>query len=122
MEAQALSVKRAQVEFHNFASLGEPERNLRIYAEENVRRGEVIRAHREFIGELSPFLEIGANAGHTSYLLCNEFAAEGFALDISAASLPHGRARLEAGKLDRAPARLAGGAVRFPFPDRSAPL
>ena len=49
-EAQPFSVKRAQVEFHNFASLGEPERNLRIYAEENTRRGTVIRHHLEFIG------------------------------------------------------------------------
>ena len=38
VEAQPFSVKRAQVEFHNFASLGEPERNLSIYAEENERR------------------------------------------------------------------------------------
>jgi ubiquinone/menaquinone biosynthesis C-methylase UbiE/predicted RNA-binding Zn-ribbon protein involved in translation (DUF1610 family) len=119
MEAQALSVKRAQIEFHNFASLGEPERNLRIYAEENVRRGEVIRAHREFIGPMSPFLEIGANAGHTSYLLCNEFGAKGFALDISADSLRHGRALMEAWKLERAPVRLAGDAVHLPFADGS---
>jgi len=119
MEAQALSVKRAQVEFHNFASLGEPERNLRIYAEENTRRAEVIRAHREFIGEMSPFLEIGANAGHTSYLLCNEFGAEGFALDISADSLRHGRVLMDAWQLVRAPIRLAGDAVHLPFADGS---
>jgi len=118
-EAQALSVKRAQVEFHNFASLGEPERNVRIYAEENQRRAEVIRAHREFIGEMSPFLEIGANAGHTSYLLCNEFGAEGFALDISADSLRHGRVLMEAWHLERAPVRLAGDAVHLPFADGS---
>jgi len=29
--AQEFSVKRAQVEFHNFASLGEPERAMRVY-------------------------------------------------------------------------------------------
>ena len=78
-EPQALSVKRAQVEFHNFASLGEPERAMRVYREENQRRGAVIRNHLKFIGRMSPFLEIGANAGHTSYMLCNEFGAEGFA-------------------------------------------
>jgi hypothetical protein len=70
----------------------------------------VIRAHREFIGEMSPFLEIGANVGHTSYLLCNEFDAEGFALDISADSLRHGRVLMEAWHLERAPVRLAGDA------------
>ena len=44
-EAQSSSVKRAQVEFHNFASLGEPERAMRVYAEENQRRAAVIRKH-----------------------------------------------------------------------------
>src|SRR4051794_21245528 len=90
MEAQAFSVKRAQVEFHNFASLGEPERAMAVYAEENRRRGAVIRNHLEFIGEMSPFLEIGANAGHTSYMLANDFGANGFALDISADALRYG--------------------------------
>src|SRR5512134_2446661 len=95
-EAQSLAVKRAQVEFHNFASLGEPERAMRVYAEENVRRGAVLRNHLAFIGSLSPFLEIGANAGHTSYMLVNEFAAVGFALDLSADSLRHGIALQDA--------------------------
>jgi ubiquinone/menaquinone biosynthesis C-methylase UbiE len=122
MEAQPFSVKRAQVEFHNFASLGEPERNLRIYAEENARRGAVIRGHREFIGEMSPFLEIGANAGHSSYMLTNEFGAEGFALDLSADSLRHGRAVQEAWGLERAPVRIAGDAAHLPFADGSVRL
>jgi cyclopropane fatty-acyl-phospholipid synthase-like methyltransferase len=82
--AQSLSVKRAEVEFHKFASLGEPERAIRTYAEENDRRRGVILKHLDFIGPMSPFLEIGANAGHTSYMLANEFGADGFALDLSA--------------------------------------
>jgi ubiquinone/menaquinone biosynthesis C-methylase UbiE len=118
-EAQTLSVKRAQVEFHNFASLGQPELNLRIYAEENVRRGTVIRNHRAFIGEMTPFLEIGSNAGHSSYMLANEFGASGFALDISADSLRHGRMLMDAWGLDRAPVRVAGDAVELPFADAS---
>ena len=118
-EAQTLSVKRAQVEFHNFASLGQPELNLRIYAEENVRRGAVIRNHLEFIGEMTPFLEIGSNAGHSSYMLANEFGASGFALDISADSLRHGRMLMDAWGLDRAPVRVAGDAVELPFADAS---
>ena len=118
-KAQSFSVKRAQVEFHNFASLGQPERNLRIYAEENQRRGEVIRNHREFIGGMTPFLEIGANAGHSSYMLANEFGASGFALDLSADSLRHGRVLMDAWGLDRAPVRLAGDAVNLPFADAS---
>src|SRR5579862_6414210 len=117
--AQSFSVKRAQVEFHNFASLGQPERNLGIYAEENQRRGEVIRNHREFIGAMTPFLEIGANAGHSSYMLANEFGASGFALDLSADSLRHGRVLMDAWELDRAPVRLAGDAVNLPFADES---
>src|SRR6185295_4716470 len=108
------SVKRAQVEFHNFASFGEPERNLRIYAEENARRSEVIRNHLAFIGSLSPFLEIGANAGHSSYMLANEFGADGFALDLSADSLRHGLAVQDAWGLERAPVRIAGDAANLP--------
>jgi SAM-dependent methyltransferase len=117
--AQSSSVKRAQVEFHNFASMGQPERNLRIYAEENERRGGVIRKHREFIGAMTPFLEIGANAGHSSYMLANEFGASGFALDLSADSLRHGRALMDAWDLKHAPIRLAGDAVNLPFADES---
>ena len=82
IEAQSLSVKRAQVEFHKFASLGDFEHVVRTYAEENHRRRGILLKHREFIGPLSPFLEIGANAGHTSYMLANEFGADGFALDL----------------------------------------
>lgn len=119
MEIQPLSVKRAHVEFHNFASFGEPERNLSIYAEENHRRAGVIVKHREFIGCMSPFLEIGANAGHSSYMLANEFGAEGFALDLSADSLRHGRAIQELWGLPKAPIRIAGDAANLPFADGS---
>src|SRR5258708_18570706 len=122
MEAQPFSVKRAQVEFHNFASLGEPERNLRIYAEENKRRGAVIRNHLAFIGEMTPFLEIGANAGHSSYMLANEYGASGFALDLSADSLRHGRALMDAWHLDRAPVRVAGDVANLAFADSSPPF
>ncbi len=117
--SQTFSVKRAQVEFHNFASLGQPELNLRIYAEENTRRGEVIRHHREFIGRMTPFLEIGANAGHSSYMLANEFGADGFALDLSADSLRHGRALVDAWNLTRSPVRIGGDAANLPFADGS---
>jgi len=119
MEAQSFAVKRAQVEFHNFASLGEPERAMRVYAEENVRRGQVIRNHLAFIGELSPFLEIGSNVGHTSYMLANQFGAEGFALDLSADSLRYGVALQDAWGLSRAPVRVAGDAANLPFADGS---
>jgi ubiquinone/menaquinone biosynthesis C-methylase UbiE len=116
---QAFSVKRAQVEFHNFASLGEPERAMRVYLEENARRAGVLRNHLKFAGTLSPFLEIGANAGHTSYMLANEFGADGFALDISADALRHGVALQEKWNLRSAPVRVAGDAVNLPFRDGS---
>ncbi|MBK7927679.1 MAG: methyltransferase domain-containing protein [Bryobacterales bacterium] len=119
MEAQSLSVKRAQVEFHNFASLGEPDRAARVYAEENARRGSLLSKHLAFAGPLSPFLEIGANAGHTSYMLCNEYNAEGFALDISADALRHGIALQDRWGLARAPVRVAGDALNLPFADNS---
>src|SRR3989442_1872970 len=118
-DAQSLSVKRAEVEFHNFASLGEPDLASEVYAQENIRRGAVIRNHLKFIGEMSPFLEIGANAGHTSYMLANEFCADGFALDISSDALRYGVALMDRWSLSRAPIRLAGDAVNLPFKDGS---
>ncbi|HUJ51221.1 MAG TPA: class I SAM-dependent methyltransferase [Bryobacteraceae bacterium] len=121
-EAQSLAVKRAEVEFHNFASLGEPERAIAHYAEQNVRRGAVIRNHLAFIGEMTPFLEIGSNVGHSSYMLENDFGASGFALDISADSLRYGAALQDRWHLARAPLRVAGDALNLPFADESLRL
>src|SRR5215467_6477694 len=50
VEAQSLSVKRAEVEWHNFASFEQPERALAVYAEENRRRGMLLRDLASFIG------------------------------------------------------------------------
>jgi ubiquinone/menaquinone biosynthesis C-methylase UbiE len=121
-EAQSFAVKRAEVEFHNFATLGEPERAIAYYAEENIRRGAVIRNHLDFIGEMTPFLEIGCSAGHSSYMLANEFGASGFALDISADSLRHGIALQDRWRMARAPIRVAGDALNLPFADGSLRL
>jgi SAM-dependent methyltransferase len=117
--AQSLAVKRAQVDFHNFASLGEPERALAAYADENMRRGSILRANLDFIPSLTPFLEVGANAGHTSYMLSNEFQADGFALDLSADALRHGQFLREAWRLERAPILTAGDATHLPYRDNS---
>lgn len=95
---------------------------MKVYGEENARRGAVIRKHLDFIGSMSPFLEIGANVGHTSYMLCNEFDAEGFALDISADALRYGAVLLDKWQLQRAPVRIAGDAVNLPFQDGSLRL
>lgn len=119
MQAQSLSVKRAEVEFHNFASFGEPERAIATYAAENLRRSGIIQDHRDFIGEMSPFLEIGSAAGHSSYMLANQFGAGGFALDLSADALRYGRVLLERWNLEKAPVRVAGDALHLPFADNS---
>jgi ubiquinone/menaquinone biosynthesis C-methylase UbiE len=121
-EPQSFSVKRAEVEFHSFASLGEPERAIEAYARENFHRGAVIRKHLDYIGPMSPFLEIGANAGHSSYLLANDFGADGFALDISSDALRYGIALMDRWGLSRAPVRLAGDAANLPFKDGSLRL
>src|SRR5437868_15398576 len=101
-DAQTFSVKRAEVEFHNFASLGEPERAIEAYAQENIRRGAVIRNHLKSIGNMLPFLEIGANAGHTRYLLANDFGADGFPLDIASVAPRYGVALIDRWRLSRA--------------------
>jgi len=120
--AQSLRTKRAEVEFHNFASLGEPETAIAVYEEENGRRGAILEEQAEFIGSFTPFLEIGANAGHTSYMVCNRFDAHGFALDISADALRHGAVLMERWGLKRAPVRLGGDAAHLPFRDASLRL
>ncbi len=117
--AQSLRTKRAEVEFHNATSLGEPGAALADYAEKNRRRGAFLRQNAERLGPLTPFLEIGANAGHSSYMLVNEFGADGFALDISADALRHGARLMEMWNLARAPVRLGGDAARLPFRDNS---
>jgi SAM-dependent methyltransferase len=121
-EAQSLSVKRAEVEWHNFAALGEPERVFAAYTKQNLSRGGLIRDHLPFIGSLSPFLEIGACAGQTSYLLANQFGADGFALDISADALRWGVELMAQWGLSRAPVRAAGDALHLPFRDGSLRL
>jgi len=113
-EAQAFAVKRAEVEFHNFASLGERERALEHYAVQNRNRATVIRKHLSFVGQMTPFLEIGANVGHSSHMLAAEFGAEGFALDISADALRHGLRDFSGPVV-----RVAGDAARLPFRDES---
>jgi SAM-dependent methyltransferase len=118
-EAQAFSVKRAEVEFHSFASLGQPDRVIAHYARQNVNRGAIIRSHLPFIGAMTPFLEIGSNVGHTSYLLVNDFEVDGFALDISADSLRYGTALQDIWTYPRAPVRVAGDALNLPFADGS---
>ncbi len=107
------------MEFHNFASLGDTERVIAHYLNENGRRAAIVEAHREFIGPITPYLEIGANAGHTSYMLSNQFGGEGFALDLSADALRHGVALMDRWQLARAPVRVAGDAVNLPFRDGS---
>ena len=114
-----MSVKRAEVEFHNFASLGEPERAALVYAEENQRRGAILDELRSFIGPMSPFLEIGSNAGHSSYMLANQYGADGFALDISEDSLRYGIALRDKWKLTKTPVLVAGDALHLPFKDGS---
>jgi len=119
IEAQSFSVKRAEVEFHSFASFGEPERAMGKYSEENRRRGALLLEHAPFYGRMTPFVEIGANVGHTSYLLVNEFGERGIALDISADALRNGRLVMERWGLESEPVRIAGDALRLPFKDSS---
>lgn len=117
--SQTLSVKRAEVEFHRFASMGEPEAAEQMYLDENLRREAFLRAHLDFCPTLSPFLELGANVGHTSYLLRNSFGAEGYALDLSADSLRFGRTFGKAWGMAAEPVRITGDAEHLPFADES---
>lgn len=119
MEPQPFQVKRAEVEFHRFAALGETDKALAVYAERNRSRSGLIRKHLAWLGPITPFLEIGAGPGHTSYLLANEFGADGFALDLSADALRQGAGLARQWNWSRAPVRVVGDALRLPFRDGS---
>jgi SAM-dependent methyltransferase len=99
--------------------MGQPEVVLADYRSKNERRASFQRAHAGPIGPLSPVLEIGANAGHSSYMLVNDFGADGFALDISADALRHGAALMDEWGYGRAPVRIGGDAANLPFADGS---
>ncbi|MCS6952294.1 MAG: class I SAM-dependent methyltransferase [Bryobacterales bacterium] len=116
---QPLEVKRAEVEFHRFAALGESEKTRAVYAERNRSRSGLIRKHLDWLAPITPFLEIGAGPGHTSYLLVNEFGAEGFALDLSADALRQGAELARHFDWPRSPMKVAGDALRLPFHDGS---
>ena len=68
---------------------------------------------------MSPFLEIGSNAGHSSYMLCNQYGAEGYALDISEDALRYGISLREKWNLTKSPVLTAGDALHLPFKDGS---
>lgn len=107
------------MEFHSFASFGEPEKAMGKYNQENERRCGLMRHHAGFYDRMTPFLEIGANVGHTSYMLVNEFGQQGIALDLSANALRNGRLVMERLGLEHEPVRVAGDALHLPFKDNS---
>lgn len=113
--AQDIGVQRAQVAFHRYAAFGEPERALERYEARNGWRRAMIEREFGAAGPPSPFVEIGANAGYTSYMLASEFGARGFAADISEDALRQGVALRERWPSAEPPVPLAADAVRLPF-------
>ncbi len=71
---------------------------------------------------ISPFVEIGAERGQRSYLLSNEFAAHGFALDLSMDALQYGDRLARDLSLPNAPLRICGDASNLPFRNNSFPF
>ena len=118
-QAQTLAVKRAQVAFHSFAAMGELDKALAKYESDNARRRAVLEANLDFVGTMTPFLEVGANVGHTSYLFANEFGADGVALDVSADALRLGQSLPSLWNWNRRPLLVTGDAVRLPARDNS---
>ena len=73
---QAFSVKRAQVEFHNFASLGEPERAMRVYARRMNAAAPLFVTICRFIGIDDALPRRSAPTPVTPAICsCNEFGA-----------------------------------------------
>lgn len=71
---------------------------------------------------ISPFVELGAERGHRSFVLCNEFEAHGFALDLSMDALQFGDRIMKDLSLDKAPVRVCGDAYNLPFHSNSFPF
>jgi SAM-dependent methyltransferase len=133
-QIQDLETKQGEIEFRRL--LAQQEHGDEICIPEAFSAAEIIPVLRESMDEtrvmlrelaargveLSPFLEIGAERGHRSYLLCNEYAAEGFAFDLSWDALRFGERLVAEFGFTSAPHRICGDAYHLPFRSHQFPF
>jgi SAM-dependent methyltransferase len=127
MTEQSIQAKQGEIEFRR--TLSEQELGREYHLPEVFSHDEIMPVIERAIKEtrrdfkrlaargvpLSPFLEIGAERGHRSFVLRNEFDAWGFAFDLSLDALQFGeRLMVEFGFAD-APVRICGDAYHLPF-------
>lgn len=113
----------AQFTGKKIVSPGQPTREefLKII-DERCQRSKLI--FTDFVKKsvtLSPFLEIGAGTGHTSWQLINDFGSQGFASDISAETLRLG-VNLSQKKSSNRPILICCDAYNLPFQTGSLPF
>ncbi|MEW6419172.1 MAG: class I SAM-dependent methyltransferase [Nitrospirota bacterium] len=116
---QDIRNKRGEIEWHKIAVLGEPEKVLTTYRERNDERRKLFNHYKDQIKEFSPFLEIGANAAYTSYMLANEWSCDGIAIDISEDALKAGVIIKDNFGYSRSPLRVCCDAGKIPLKDNS---
>lgn len=113
---------RGEVAFRSFHASGVNEQTL-SYMRLCYRERRGLFHDLALSGQpLSPFLDLGAETGAISLMLCNDLGAHGTAVDISPDALramPHYAAKMELNKL---PLRIVGDAFGLPFRNNSLPL
>jgi len=131
---QTIETKRGEIRFRR--ELSQQELGGRVRIPETFSEDEIISVLldsmeetrcifdelAERIPHISPFLELGAERGQRSYVLSNEFAAQGFALDLSIDALQFGARLAEELGLHDAPLRICGDAYNLPFRSSSLPF
>jgi ubiquinone/menaquinone biosynthesis C-methylase UbiE len=116
---QDIRNKRGEIEWHKIAVLGEPEKVLITYRERNDARRKLFNYYKDQIKEFCPFLEIGANAAYTSYMIANEWRCDGIAIDISADALKAGEIIKDNFGYSHSPLRVCCDAGKIPLKDNS---
>lgn len=118
---QTLANQRGEVTYRRRAAFGEPEKVYDLAAARAGRRSIFADLQGRGVA-LSPFLELGAERGQTSLLLANEFAAEGYAADLSVESLQVIPPLQEHFRYAVQPLAIACDATRMPVRDNALPF
>ncbi|HDQ71047.1 MAG TPA: class I SAM-dependent methyltransferase, partial [Chloroflexi bacterium] len=134
MNEQSIQAKQGEIEFRRTLSAQELGHDCHIpeaFSHHEIMPvieraiGETRRDFEQLAGKgipLSPFLEIGAERGHRSFVLCNEFDAWGFAFDLSLDALQFGDRLIAEFGFANTPIRICGDAYRLPFRSDTLPF
>ncbi len=126
-DQQSIEAQKGEIAFRRMLSRQETEN--KVYDPDVFSAEEIISFLRQGIEETrrvfkelqlrgvktTPFLELGAERGHRSACLVNEFAAQGTAFDLSLDALSYGEHLQTEFQYTDLPMRVCGDAYNLPF-------